>query len=309
MMKKISSKVIYIIILIAIIIGIISVITSVYNNKKIDDNKLQITTTIFPYYSIADEICSAESNIVMLIKPGSESHTYEPTPEDIISIKNSDVFIYTGGESDKWVETIISSIDTHKTKIIKVMDYIEPVQTARYGNISYDEHVWTSLNNTCIISKKICDFVCEINPELKDEYVYNTELFIKELNYLDAQFKKAIENSNKTVVFADRFPFLYFAKDYNLNYVSAFENCSEEAEPSIQNITKIINTIKQQNIKNVFYIEFSNQKIADSICEETGSSKLLFHSCHNISQDDFNNGVSYLSLMKNNLKNLKEALN
>ena len=307
-MKKISSKIIYIIILIAIIVGIVYVITNVYNNKKTDDNKLQITTTIFPYYSIANEVCSEDCNIIMLIKPGSESHTYEPTTEDIMAIKNSDVFIYTGGESDKWVETIISSVDTNKTKIIKVMDYIEPIQAEHHGEISYDEHVWTSLRNTGIISQIICDFLCEINPEAKDKYISNTEIFINELNDLDTQFKEVIEVSNKTVVFADRFPFSYFAKDYNLNYVSAFESCAEESEPSIQSMTDIINTVKQENVKNVFYIEFSNQKIADSICEETGTNKLLFHSCHNVSMEDFNNGVSYLSLMKNNLKNLKEAL-
>ena len=307
-MKKTCFKVIYILVLIALLIGIISILISLYNNKNDSNEKLQITTTIFPYYSIANEICYENANIVMLIKPGAENHTYEPTTEDIVTIKNSDVFIYTGGESDKWVEKIISSIDPEKTKIIKIMDYIEPMQVDHHGEVSYDEHVWTSLKNTCIIAEKLNEVVCEINPDLKDKYTDNTYKFIEELNSLDMQFKEVIENSNKTVVFADRFPFSYFARDYDLKYISAFESCAEEAEPSIHSMTNIINTINQQNIKNVFYIEFSNQKIADSVCDETGTNKLLFHSCHNISQEDFDNGVTYLSLMENNLRNIKEAI-
>lgn len=307
-MKKIYLKSIYVLVLIALLIGIVSILVSLYNSKNSNNKKIQITTTIFPYYSIANEICTDNADIVMLIKPGAESHNYEPTTDDIVTIKNSDVFIYTGGESDKWVEKIISSIDPKKTKIIKIMNYIEPMQIDHHGELSYDEHVWTSLKNTCIISEKINEAVCEINPESMKIYTDNTEKFIKKLKDLDIEFKEVIENSDKTLVFADKFPFSYFAKDYNLNYISAFENCAEESEPSIHSITNIISIINQQNIKNVFYIEFSNQKIADSICDETGTDKLLFHSCHNVSQEDFNNGISYLSLMENNLKNIKEAL-
>lgn len=303
-------KTIYFIVLIALIASLIVSFIYLYKNKTPGNtqHKIQITTSIFPYYSFASEICDFDGNVVMLLKPGAESHTYEPTTEDIITIKNSDIFIYTGGESDKWVETILSSIDTNKTKIIKVMDYITPLTYEHHGKISNDEHVWTSLKNSKTIIFEICDVICEIDPQNKDIYKGNAQRLTEEINNLDIKFKETIELSDKTLIFADRFPFSYFANDYDLNYISAFPSCSEESEPSAQTMAKIIDTVKTENTSAIFYIEFSNQKIADTIQTETGAKKLLFHSCHNITQDEFSSGKTYISLMQQNLENLREAI-
>ena len=261
--------------------------------KETEDYNLKIVTTIFPYYSFAKEICGDYADISMLIKPGAESHTYDPTAQDILRIKNSDIFIYTGGKSDIWVETILSSIDTSKTKIIKAIDLVD---------YSEDEHIWTSIKNAIKITESIYGSIDN------EQYSNNKDTFVNKLELLDKKFEKAITSSQKTVIFADRFPFSYLANDYGLKYISAFPSCSEESEPSVPTIAKIINTIKEEKISYVFYIEFSNQKIADTISNETSVDKLLFHSCHNITIDDFNSDVSYLSLMNQNLKNLKEAI-
>ena len=308
-MKKNYSRILYVFVLIAFIASLVVVYVMNYDKKEVDYDKIQIVTTVFPYYSLSNEICNFNANVVMLIKPGSESHTYEPTSEDIKSIINSDIFIYTGGESDKWVETILSSIDTNKTKIIKTTDYVEPLKTNHHGETSFDEHIWTSMKNAKIISQTICNAICEIDIQNKHNYTANTQKLINKLEALDSRFTEIINNSNKTVVFADRFPFAYFAREYNLNYISAFESCTEESEPSVQAISNIINTINEQDIGVIFYIEFSNQKVADMIVEETGVKKLLFHSCHNISQEEFNEGASFISIMENNLNNLEEAIN
>lgn len=278
---------------------------------KKNNSKLKITTTIFPYYSFAKEICGDKADIQMLIKPGSESHTYDPTTQEILEIQNSDIFIYTGGDSDAWVETALRSIDTSNIKIIKAIDFVEPLNTEHHEhshNTSYDEHIWTSLKNASLITQKISDVICDISTENTELYKENTSNFINKLFDLDKEFKYLIDSTDKTVIFADRFPFAYFAKDYNLNYISAFPSCSEESEPSVQTISQIINTIKTENLSTIFYIEFSNQKIADTIINETGTDKLLFHSCHNVTKEDFDAGVSYLSLMQQNLLNLKEAI-
>lgn len=268
-----------------------------YNEKN---DKLQIVTTIFPYYSFAKEICGNDAEITMLLKPGTESHTFEPTTQDILTIKNADIFIYTGGESDKWVDTILSSVDTSKTKIIKAIDLVEPIHEEHHNE--YDEHIWTSVKNAVIITETI------YNATKNEQYAENKNQFVKKLNEMGSEFKNLLNSTDKTLIFADRFPFSYFAKDYNFKYVSAFPSCSEESEPSVQTMTEIINTVKEENIPYVFYIEFSNQKIADTIQSETGAGKLLFHSCHNVTNEEFNSGATYLSLMEQNLENLKEAL-
>ncbi len=267
---------------------------------NISDNttdKMQIVTTIFPYYSFAKEICGDDANVTMLLKPGMESHTYDPTAQDILSIKNADIFIYTGGESENWVETILSSIDTDKTKIIKAIDVVNPIPDM------HDEHIWTSVKNAKLISDKIYQTID--NPKYQDK----KNKFDEKINNLDIEFNNlAINSADKTLVFADRFPFSYFMNDYGFNYISAFPSCSEEAEPSVQTLSKIIEKINDETIEYVFYIEFSNQKIADTIQSETTADKLLLHSCHNVTIDEFNSGETYISLMKQNLKHLKEAL-
>ena len=269
------------------------------SNEKND--KLQIVTTIFPYYSIAKEICGDHAEITMLLKPGAESHTFDPTTQDILTIKNADIFIYTGGEDDEWVETILSSIDTDKTKIIKAIDTIK--HTTDQPDDLYDEHIWTSIKNANSISDKIYSVID--NPKYQD----NKDKLDEKLLKLDMEFNKlAINSADKTLIIADRFPFSHFISDYGFNYISAFPSCSEESEPSVQTMTEIINTVREENIPYLFYIEFSNQKIADTIQSETGAGKLLFHSCHNITNDEFNSGETYLSLMEQNLENLKEAL-
>ncbi len=272
------------------------------NSTSENDSKLQIVTTIFPYYSFAKEICGENADIKMLLKPGAESHSFDPTAQDIMNIKNSDIFIYTGGESDNWADTILSSIDTNKTKIIKAIDVIEPIKTEHNHIKTTDEHIWTSIKNTV----KIADVI--YNAIDNQEFLGNKNNFINRLNQLDTDFQNAVKSAEKTLIFADRFPFSYFANDYNLKYISAFSNCSEDAEPSVQTIAEIINIIKEENISNIFYIEFSNQKIADTIQRETEVKKLLFHSCHNVTAEDFNSGISYLKLMESNLNNLKEAV-
>lgn len=291
-MKKILS----ILILIIITINI-----SACNMLDNTTDKLKIVTTIFPYYSFAKEICGDDAEITMLLKPGMESHTYDPSAQDILAIKNADIFIYTGGESDKWVETILSTMDTDKTKVIKAIDTIK-LTYDQPDNI-YDEHIWTSVKNAKSITDKI--YVEIDNPKYQD----NKDILDEKLHKLDMEFNKlAINSADKTLIFADRFPFSHFINDYGFKYISAFPSCSEETEPSVQDMASIINTINEQNIPAVFYIEFSNQKIADTIQSETGADKLLLHSCHNVTMDEFSSGVSYLSLMEQNLENLKEAL-
>ncbi len=285
--------------IIAIALILMLLLTTAACNKNTDNDKLKIVTTIFPYYSFAKEICGDDADIAMLIKPGAESHTFDPTTKDILTIQNSDVFIYTGGESEKWVESILSAVDTSKTKVIKAIDFVEEAET---HNHKKDEHIWTSPKNAIKITQEIYKTINN------SKYSESKDRFISELELLDKEFENILSEPYKTVIFADRFPFLYLAKDYNMKYLSAFPSCSEESEPGIQTITEIINTVKKEGTNGIFYIEFSNQKIADTIQNETGAKKLLFHSCHNISNEEFEDGATYLTLMKQNLINLTEAI-
>ena len=321
------------------------------------DGKLQIVTTIFPPYDFARNIAGRNADVSMLLKPGTESHSYEPSPSDIIKIMDCDIFIYTGGESDTWVDEILDSISENNRdiRIIKMLDVVdnaveeEIVEGMQAGLLElnehsekegvasesgddnsreqsesdehehetesehtheYDEHVWTSPRRAMQIVDAISNAVIELDPDNIDDYQMNTAIYLSLLSDLDQEYREAIESSKRDyIVFGDRFPFRYLADEYGLKYSAAFPGCSSESEPSAKTVAYLIDRVKEEAIPVVFYIEFSNQKIADAIVEETGAKKLLLHSCHNLTSEQMNNGVTYLDLMRDNLENLKEALN
>ena len=288
------------------------------DNKK-DDGKLNIVTTIFPPYDFAKNVGGEYVNVSMLLKPGMESHSYDPTPQDIIKIQECDLFIYTGGESDEWIKDILESSDRKPKKTLAMMDVCETVREETVDGmekdeddgdeIEYDEHVWTSPKNAVHIADAIDSVLKELDKDHTDEFEKNTSEYKNKLSQLDGDFREITDNAKrKTLVFGDRFPFRYFADEYGLKYYAAFPGCSSETEPSPSTISFLINKVKAEKIPVVFSIEFSNGKVADTICESTGAKKLTFHSCHNVTQEQFNNGVSYLSLMYDNVKALKEAL-
>jgi zinc transport system substrate-binding protein len=282
------------------------------------DGKLIVTATNFPPFDFVRRIAKDKVNVNLLLPPGAESHSFEPSPRDIITVQNSGIFIYVGGESDSWVGRILETMDTSKMIIIKMLDAVDAVEEeivegmeaeAEEEEAAYDEHVWTSPQNAILIVKTINTALCEADPVNADFYRKNTADYIEELARLDAAFKGVVTGAKrKTIIFADRFPFRYFADAYGLKYFAAFPGCSTETEPSVATVAFLIDKVKAEKIPVVFHIELSNERMANTICGETGAKKLLFHACHNISKKDFDAGLGYLDLMRVNVENLKEAL-
>ena len=278
--------------------------STIKTDTNTDD--IKITTTIFPYYDFIRSLTGYDSQVSMLLPLGAESHTYEPTPHDILEIADSDLFIYTGGKSDSWIDDIINSISDTDVKLLKLTDVFDPADSEH----TYDEHIWTSPKNSIKIVNEIYTSLSEIDPENSENYKSNRDEYINRLTSLDDELTNVVSNAKrKTLVFADRFPFTHLANDYGLHCISAFSGCAEETEPSMKTISNIIKKVKDENIPTVFYIEFSNQKLADTIVRETGVNTALMHSCHNISKEEFENGITYIDLMHRNINEIKEALN
>ena len=280
--------------------------------KPHDETKLQIVCTSFPAYDFAREIADDRAELTLLIKPGSEVHSYEPTPKDMIRIQESDLFICNGGESEQWAKTLI----TPELNTIYMMDCVDTVEesadgiyNAEDGEPELDEHVWTSPLNAIKISEEIFNALCKLDTDNAEEYKMNFAAYKAQLMALDREFRQVIKNSGKhTLVFADRFPMRYFALEYGLDCYAAFPGCSSETEPSAKTVAYLIDRVREDKIPAVLYMEFSNQKMADVICEDTGCKKLPFYSAHSVSAEQFEQGVSYLDLMRINLNSLKEAL-
>ena len=276
------------------------------------ETKLQIVCTSFPAYDFAREIAGDRAELTLLIKPGSEVHSYEPTPKDMIRIQESDLFICNGGESEQWAKTLI----TPELNTIYMMGCVDTVEesadgiyNAEDGEPELDEHVWTSPLNAIKISEEICNVLCKLDTDNAEAYKTNFAAYKAQLMALDREFRQVIKNSGKhTLVFADRFPMRYFALEYGLDCYAAFPGCSSETEPSAKTVAYLIDRVREDKIPAVLYMEFSNQKMADVICEDTGCKKLPFYSAHSVSAEQFEQGVSYLDLMRINLNSLKEAL-
>ena len=296
------------------------------SESKNDSGKVSVVTTIFPYYDFTRSIAGDKADIKLLLSPGSEPHSYEPSPLDIVAIENCDIFIYNGGESDEWVESVLDSIENKNMKVMRMMDYVDLLYEQSVDHDEhehedgdehehehgeeYDEHIWTSVKNAEKLTNAIYDEMCVSDSANKAAYSSNRDSYLSKLQALDSEICDIVSNSKRnTVVFGDRFPFLYFVTDYSLEYECAFPGCSSETEPSISTVTHMIDFTRENKIPVVFYLEFSNGKVAKLISEDTGAKTMRFSSCHNVTKDEFADGATYISLMEQNANALKEALN
>ncbi len=280
---------------------------------KNENERLSIITTLFPQYDFCREIAGDKAEVTLLLPPGVESHTFEPTPADIMKIEKSDVFIYTGDSMEAWAGKIIGSINNTQLRVVDISENITMKETEGHHTHNHshekDPHIWTSPKNAIIIVKHILNNLIEVDPENADYYTLNAENYIGRLGKLDSDFKELVAKGNKDkVIFGGRCAFLYLLEEYGLDYMSAYASCSTENEPSADNLTDIIDTVKDEKISVIYYEELTDPKIGRTLCEETDADLLLLHSCHNVSKEDFDNGATYLSLMYQNLENLRKGL-
>jgi zinc transport system substrate-binding protein len=289
-----------------------------------EDGRINVVALSFPPYDFARAVAGDCADVTMLLSPGTELHSYDPTPRDIRTIRDCDLFLYGGGVSDAWMTDVLASLGETDVRILAMTELIELLEQPEedhnheadhthdegHDHGRYDEHVWTSPSNAAAITAAIRTALCELDPNNADTYNRNADAYIGEMKSLAADISDFVARDavRRTLVFADRFPFLYFVEEFGLSYLSAFPGCAEQTEPGAQTIAALTKKVTEEKIPVVFYTEFSTQQMADSLCESTGAEKLLFHSCHNVSKSDFDAGVTYVSLMRQNFENLRKAL-
>ena len=338
--------------------------------EKEDNYRLKIVTSLFPYYDMARAVIGDVKGIdlKMIVTPGQDSHSFEPTPSDVIQMENADVLIYNGGSLETWIDTLLDSLNNKNQIQMKMMDYVDVLneeivegmdtrfeehdhdehshkednhnkenhkedshsgenykednhsedssndsefhnEDSEEEHEETDEHIWTSPVNEIIMTEKICEKLSKALPEEKENFQKNAESYISQLKELDNEFRTIVENAKTNeIIFADKFPLQYFAKEYGLKYYAAFPGCGSDMEPSAKTIGFLVDKIKEDNIKAVFYLELSSHIVSDAIETDTGAKPLQFNSCHNITQKQFDSGVTYVDLMKENVNNLKIAL-
>lgn len=275
-------------------------------DETAQNGRLEIVTTIFPIYDFVRAVGGDDVNITLLIDPGTEVHSFDPKPSHIKAIYNADLFIYTGGESDEWVNTLLEEKDIDT---LKMMDCVELLAEDAHHH-EYDEHIWTSPENAIRMVKSICDSLSKKDGENTASYQKRSEDYIKEIAAVDTQIRETVNSAeNKFILVADRFPFLYLTEHYGIEYEAAFGGCAVSTDISIKTMSRLVKVCEEENLKYAYFTELSNKNIANALSEQTGVKLLELHSAHNVTLDDFKSGVTYVDIMRRNLNALKEGMN
>lgn len=313
------------------LVMITSLFTACSSKKGGDSDKIKVVCTIFPQYDWAKEIVGNNSDnidLTILLDNGVDLHSYQPTANDIAKIASCDVFIYVGGESDGWVEDALEESSNKDMKVINMMDVLgstvkeEELVEGMQGEENeeeeaeeepeYDEHVWLSVKNAKVISNSIEEALASVDSENAAAYKTNCEAYTAKLDSLDKEFADTVNNAAvKTVLFGDRFPFRYMVEDYGLDYYAAFVGCSAETEASFDTIVFLAGKLNELKLPAVLVIENSDHKIAETVIKNTDKKDqtvLVMDSMQSITTKDIDNGTTYLKVMEDNLKVLKQAL-
>lgn len=286
---------------------------------------LQVVATNFPAFDFTRAVAGSCAQVTMLLPPGAEAHSFEPTPRDLIAVQQADLFVYNGGVGEYWAGELLASLGSNAPPAVRMMDAVQAVEEelaegmedAPHAHDEHeaeeardlDEHVWTAPENALTIARAISRELIRLDPDGRAEYEANLEKYQDELTELDREFRSLVDGAaRRVIVLGDRFPMRYFTMAYGLSYYAAFPGCSAQTEPSARTIAFLVDKINSESIPVVFYIESSSQRSARTLAAETGAVPLLLHSAHTVSQAELDAGATYLTLMRGNLKTLREAL-
>lgn len=279
--------------------------------NTVKSDKISIVTTVFPVYDFVRAVGGDSVDISLLIKPGSEVHSFEPAPSDIAAISNCDLFAFVGGESDNWARTVLSD---NKVNNITLIDKVDLKGHRLHDHSSghshsYDEHIWTSPKMAADMINAICERLCTLDVYHASEYRQNAAEYIEKINNVAAEIRTVTEKAEKKfILVADRFPFEYFTEYFGIEYMAALDGCAAPSDISLKTMATLVASVEERRIKTVFCTELSNRIIANALTEQSGVRVLELHSAHNVTIGDFRGGITYVDIMKRNAAALKEGM-
>jgi len=325
-----TKKIILIITLVAIIIalGIFFFVVDMQQQKNSKD-KIQVVVSNFASYDFVRAIIGETENIELtfLVGAGKNTHSYDPTAQDLITIQEADLFVYVGGEVESWATRVIETLDTSNVKVLCISDNIDKIQEQvidgaehvhdaeehheEEGKGAFDEHIWTSPENAIKMINTLEKEIEILDSENAESYKKNAEEYISKIQNVDKQIQEIVDNRVRDrLVFGDKMPMQYFINYYGLEVSAAFTGCSTETEPSAHTISHLVNIVKKEGIPVVLYIEMGNEAVANTIVEDVGGDcrVMQIQTLHNVSKTDFDNGETWVSLMERNIDVLRNAL-
>jgi len=299
---------------------IVLLFTLVSCKQNTQSDKIKIVTTIFPAYSFTKEIVGDLCDVEVVLKPGQDSHNYDPSVSTVISIRNADMFIYTCDEMETWATKLISTLNKNTVVMAGKGIELEVVHEEDHDHDhpkgehvhehNFDPHIWTSIRNSIIMVKNIMGAVCGLDPDNSDIYIANGNAYIKKLEAMDKKFIDLFEEyDHMELFFVSPFTLYYFVRDYDLHYHSLYKTCSTEVEVSAADLISFIDLLEEEQAKFIYTKEFMSDTVANKIIDQTGVNLRILHSGHNVTYADYNNNITYLDILEQNYEILKEGVN
>ena len=288
-------------------------------NNDADNDKLLVYTSFYPIYDFASQIGGDRAELVRLITDGSEPHSWEPQPADIVGLEKADVFIYNGAGMETWVDKVLSSLQSKELVVVDTSVGVNLIAAEHHHDhdeeahdededhdhdedeASYDPHIWLSLRNAKKQAENIKNALAQADPDNAAYYNDNYNRFAKELDILDAEYTKALQSiADKNVVVSHQ-AFAYLCRDYGLTQM-AVEGLTPDSEPDAARMVEIIEFCKQNNVKTIYFEELASDKVAQTISKATGVSVSV------LTAEQSQTGDDYLGFMRANLRALTEGL-
>lgn len=303
------------------------------NNQEDESDKLSVITSLFPQYDFVREIAQDKVDVTLLLPPGVESHSFDPTPSQIIEITRSDLFIYTNTEMEPWINQIVENVKDDSPLILESSKGITFIKGSHDHDDEHDDdhdddydddyddehddedenlidpHVWLDPLNAKVMVTNIANALIELDPENASFYTENANNYLSKLDELNTAFEEVFSNNeNNTIIYGGHFAFGYLADRFDLTILSPYTGFSPDAEPTANAISELIKTIQEKNIKIIFFEELIEPRVANVIAEQTDTTPMLLHGAHNITKQEMDSNITYLEIMLENVEKLEEAL-
>ncbi len=309
-----------------IYISLFVIVTFAGCGRAGEEKGIKVTTTIFPLYDFAREVGGDRVSVKMMLPPGSEAHSYEPTPGDIVRLNESSLFIYIGESMEPWADDILHSVQSGKLKVLRASEGIVMIKSdhdAEHGEDmlhdehgddghhhgEYDPHIWLDFSNDIKIVNRIADALSGIDPQNSGYYKGRAHEYTRSLDKLDSGYKKALAHcTSKTIIYGGHFAFGYMAKRYGLEYISPYSGFSPDAEPSPKNIAALEDRVRKSGAKYIYYEELVEPRVARAVASETGTGMMMLDGAHNVTKDEMVSGKRFIDIMYENLEKLKTGL-
>ena len=310
---------------------LVTALSGCAKSEQTEKSAISIICTVFPQYDWTRQILGSKAgdvDLTILLNNRIDMHSYQPSVQDITKISTCDLFIYVGGESDKWVGDALKQAVNSAMVVINLLDILgDAAKTEEIvegmeedaaeddeddEDEEFDEHVWLSLKNAVIFCSHIAQALSSLDPENAAEYMENTTAYIRKINALDEEYQTMANAAPvKTLLFGDRFPFRYLVDDYGIAYHAAFPGCSAETEASFDTIIYLARKTDELDLRAILVTESSDQSIANTIINNTAAKDqriFTLDSMQSVTLSGADSGVTYLSIMEENLNTLAQAL-